>query len=102
MADDILPIKVNINGRSYPLRVKRQQEETIRKAVVMINERLMQYRQSYANNTFDDFDYLVMVTIDYVQKYLTLESTTDDTQLLSQLKELTSDMDNYIKKSQVL
>ena len=38
-------IKVNVAGRFYPLNIKRNREEIIRKAAKTINEKVLQYQQ---------------------------------------------------------
>ncbi len=46
--EDTLKIKVNIANRSYPLTIKRQEEERIRKAVKQINESVKRFEERYA------------------------------------------------------
>ena len=43
-----LSIKVNIAGRVYPLTVKREEEETVRKAAKLINDRMKDYEENYS------------------------------------------------------
>ena len=100
MADELRSISVSINGHNLPMKVKSdEQEESIRRAAKAINDRLNKYRSSFSSDKYADFDYLAMVTLEYVMRYLSLEKNTDDTGLLSQLRELSQDIDNYIKKS---
>ena len=44
MSDEFL-IKVNVAGRLYPLNIKKNKEEIIRKAAKTINEKVLQYQQ---------------------------------------------------------
>jgi len=53
--DDKLSIKVNVADRYYPLKVERENEEKIRKAARMINEKVMQYKQRYSDKDVQDF-----------------------------------------------
>ncbi len=46
--EDTLKIKVNIANRSYPLTIKRQEEERIRSAVKQINESVKRFEERYA------------------------------------------------------
>ena len=43
--DDKFSIRVNVADRYYPLKVERDNEEKIRKAARMINEKVLQYKQ---------------------------------------------------------
>ncbi|MCX6334430.1 MAG: cell division protein ZapA, partial [Bacteroidia bacterium] len=53
--DDKLSIRVNVADRYYPLKVERENEEKIRKAARMINEKVLQYKQRYADKDVQDF-----------------------------------------------
>jgi cell division protein ZapA (FtsZ GTPase activity inhibitor) len=45
--DDKLSIRVNVADRYYPLKVEGENEERIRKAARLINEKVLQYKQRY-------------------------------------------------------
>ena len=45
MTDDMLSIKVQIAERFYPLKIKRLDEEKIRQAARLINDKILQYKQ---------------------------------------------------------
>jgi len=58
---DNLSIKVVIAGRTYPLTIKRAEEEQVRKAVNKINEGVKQLQENYAVR--DKQDLLAMVAL---------------------------------------
>ena len=64
--DDKLSIRVNVADRYYPLKVERENEEKIRKAARMINEKVLQYKQKYTDKDVQDF--LAMASLQYVIK----------------------------------
>lgn len=43
-----ISIKINIADRMYPLRVEMEEEEVIRMAAKMINDRIKEFQDSYA------------------------------------------------------
>ena len=47
-------ININIADRLYPLRVDRKEEEDIRKAAKIINEKVVQYKQKYTGKDVQD------------------------------------------------
>jgi len=53
--DDKLSIRINVADRYYPLKVNRDEEEDIRKAARMINEKVLQYKQKYVDKDIQDF-----------------------------------------------
>jgi cell division protein ZapA len=46
--EDTLKIKVNIANRTYPLTIKREEEEKIRAAVKQINDAVRRFEERYA------------------------------------------------------
>jgi len=69
--DEKLAIKVQIAERFYPLKIDSSEEEKIRKAARMINEKLLQYKQRY--NDKDSQDFLAMAALQFVIKLLDCE-----------------------------
>ena len=55
MTEDMLSIKVQIAERFYPLKIKRQDEEKIRKAARLINDKVLKYKQRYTDKDTQDF-----------------------------------------------
>ena len=53
--EEQLSIKVQIAERFYPLKIKRQDEEKIRKAAKLINDKVLQYKQRYTDKDTQDF-----------------------------------------------
>ena len=66
--EDKLSIRVNIADRYYPLKIDRGDEEKIRKAAKMINDRVLQYKQRYTDKDVQDF--LAMAALQYVIKVI--------------------------------
>lgn len=55
-------IKVNIMSRSYPLLVKPEEEESVRNAAKLINEKIKLYRERFSVN--EDLDLVVMCCLE--------------------------------------
>jgi len=68
---DELTISVTIADRPYRLTIKKEEEETIRKAAKLINEKIKDYSENYAFN--DKQDLLAMVSLQYANSSLNLE-----------------------------
>ena len=58
-----LSIKINIANRVYPLTIKREEEERIRRTAKMINDRIKQYENDYAVK--DKQDLLAMCALEF-------------------------------------
>ncbi|MFT3739526.1 MAG: cell division protein ZapA [Breznakibacter sp.] len=84
--DDKLSIRVNVAERYYPLRIDRQDEERIRLAARLINEKVSQYKERYADKDVQDF--LAMAALQYVIKVLELENQHDDSVVVESVRQL--------------
>ena len=94
--EDKLSIKVNLVDRYYPLKIDRTDEERIRKAAKLINERVLQYKQKYADK--DTQDFLAMASLQFVIKNLEVEDQMNDQPFIEQLSEINSELEEFLKK----
>jgi hypothetical protein len=94
--EDKLSIKVNLVDRYYPLKIDGKDEERIRKAAKLINERVLQYKQKYSDK--DTQDFLAMAALQFVIKNLEIEEAANDQPIMNQLAELNSTLEEYLEK----
>lgn len=98
--DEKFSIKISIAERYYPLMIDRKDEERIRKAAKIINDKVTQYKTKYTDK--DDQDFLAMTTLQYVTRFLENEEKIDDSEVVEGVKELTRNLSLYLDKEQVL
>jgi len=96
--DDKLSIRVNIADRYYPLKIDRREEENIRKATKLINERVLQYKQKYADK--DVLDFIAMTALQLVTRLVEIEQKQDVIPVLESIKELNDELKEYIKEKE--
>ena len=89
-----LSIKIKIGNREYPMRVKAEDEERIRKAGKILNEKIRHYQNQFGID--DSQDLISMVAFDCVVEKLKRDESTevsDDFALreLTKLNQLISD-----------
>lgn len=89
-----LSINIKIDGRSYPLKVEKENEEKYRKAAKIINDIVLQYRKRYAQG--DSQDFLAMAAFQFVVKNLELEDKVDQSPLFDSLKKLDEELGEYL------
>ncbi|MCD4770367.1 MAG: cell division protein ZapA [Bacteroidales bacterium] len=94
--DNKLSIRINVADRYYPLKVNRDDEEDIRKAARMINEKVLLYKQKYVDKDIQDF--LAMAALQYVIQMLELEKKADNDDLTHSLTELSSRIDSVLEE----
>lgn len=83
-----LSIKIKIADREYPMTVKAEEEERIRKAGKLINERLKSYREQFGID--DKQDLLSMVAFDALIDRLSVEDNiqNNDESALSKIQSI--------------
>ncbi len=84
------------------MKVSREDEERFRTATTLINDRINVYKQRFDNTKKDDFDFLAMVAIEYVSKYVDKAAKSDDTEMLSEMRIMSNEIDEYIQKINAL
>ena len=89
-----LSINIKIDGRSYPLKVDKENEEKFRKAAKIINDIVLQYRQKY--QTSDPVDVLAMTAFQFVLKSIDLEEKVDRSPLFDELKKIDEELGDYL------
>jgi cell division protein ZapA (FtsZ GTPase activity inhibitor) len=94
--EDKLSIRVNIVDRYYPLKIERKDEEKIRKAGKIISDKVLQYKQKYADKDVQDF--LSMAALQYVTRLIELEEKKEGTPLVSSIRELNEELEVYLKE----
>ena len=96
--DNKLLIRLNVVDRYYPLKVERREEEKVRRAAKLINDKVLQYKQNYADK--DSQDFLAMAALQFVIKYLESEGKTDVSNLVVELKDLNTELEEFLSEEQ--
>jgi cell division protein ZapA len=99
MMEEKLSIRVNIADRYYPLKIEGEDEEKIRKAAKLINDKVFQYKTKYADKDIQDF--LAMAALQFVIRLIEMEEKTEEVNLIEKLHKLDETLDELInnKKS---
>jgi len=95
MNEEMLSIKVQVAERFYPLKIKRQDEEKIRKAARLINDKVLQYKQRYTDK--DTQDFMAMAALQFVINLLDCEQQQNVVSLEKELGVLSSELDELLK-----
>lgn len=96
---DKLKIKVSIAGRIYPLTIKREEEENIRKAATKIEAIVKQFESNYAVK--DKQDLLAMCALQLSSKVEVEEGKTlvDTSSLDNQIDSIEADITAMLQRS---
>ncbi|HDJ32908.1 MAG TPA: cell division protein ZapA [Bacteroidetes bacterium] len=95
--EDKLSIRVNLADRYYPLKIDRKDEERIRRAAKLINEKILQYQKRYIDKDIQDF--MAMAALQFVTRVLELEEKQDENEMIDRIREISQDLEAYLEKS---
>src|SRR5688572_1386071 len=93
-----LSIKVTIANRQYPLKIRREDEERVRRAADLLNERIKEYEQQYAVS--DKLDLISMCAMQFASELVNLteqvsQESSDTSKAITELnKKVTERLNN--------
>jgi cell division protein ZapA (FtsZ GTPase activity inhibitor) len=92
-----ISIKINIADRIYPLRVAMEEEEIIRLAAKLINERIKEFQENYAVR--DKQDLLSMCVLHYATGMIKAERKSGDEgqEISDGINELNALLEDFLK-----
>ena len=97
MADKKLSLTLNIDGRSYPLKINPSEEEAVRNAEKTINQRINQYRMTYSEDSgLIPQDFVVMTAVQILVQNFSLKEKTDTKPMEDKIKGLIDRVDLYL------
>jgi cell division protein ZapA len=91
---DQLRINIRIEGRVYPLRIDRNDEERHRKAAKTVNETVSKYRNLFQNK--DSQDILAMAAFQIALDHTELLEREDRSLFMDGLKDLNDDISDFL------
>lgn len=91
----VLSIKIRIGDRDYPMKVDESEEEMVRNAGRLLNEKIKQYKSEYGIH--DRQDILAMVAFDTIIDKLKLSHAKETDE--SEISEKISYLDSLITKA---
>jgi cell division protein ZapA len=95
--EEKLSIKINIGDRFYPLKIEREDEEKIRKAAAIINDKINQYKQKYSDK--DHFDFLAMASLQFALKSIESDASEQVDAFKNEVNTLNENMEKYIREN---
>ena len=93
-----ISIKINIADRVYPLKINMEEEEIVRRAAKVINDRIKEFQDNYAVR--DKQDLLSMCVLHYATATLKAEKKdmNEDTEVAEKVYQLDQLLTNFFSK----
>ncbi len=97
MDEDKFLIHLKIAEKEYGLWINRKDEQLARDAAKQIRNKMIQYRQAFSKSDVDVKDLLAMVALQLSMDNLTLEDKNDTAPFTEKIKQLTVELETYLK-----
>jgi cell division protein ZapA (FtsZ GTPase activity inhibitor) len=95
MANEVLiPLNIVIGDRSYRIKILPTDEETIRKVLKTINEKILEFRTQFAGKDMQDYISMVLIWYATQAKENTNEILSED--LVASLLKMEKQLDELI------
>ncbi|MDD4922680.1 MAG: cell division protein ZapA [Bacteroidales bacterium] len=97
--DDTFTINLYIADKHYPLRIKRSEEELVRKAARLINDKIALYRNHYKvdDSELELKDLLAMAACQIAIQALKAEEQTDSSPLAESIIQLNKELEDFLR-----
>ena len=97
--DETFTINLYVAEKHYPLKIKRSEEELVRKAAKLINDKIAQYRSLYnvEESGLELRDLLAMAACQIAIEAIKNSEKTDDTAYYKSVIQLNKELEDFLK-----
>jgi len=92
-----ISIKVLIGDRQYPLKISSDEEENVRKAVKLVNERSRFYTENYSVQ--DKQDAIAMTALEFASE--NLNTNANEVNISAEMEKLLIELDQYLDEQDI-
>ncbi|MEO8854515.1 MAG: cell division protein ZapA [Ginsengibacter sp.] len=95
--DDLIPLNILIGDRTYRIKILSKDEETVRKVLKTINEKILEFKTQFAGKDMQDYISMVLIWYATQLKEDTSEILSNDLMesLMKMEKQLEEATTNY-------
>lgn len=97
MEQNEISIKVLIGDRQYPLKISSQEEENVRKAAKLVNDRSKFYSENYSVQ--DKQDAIAMSALEFASE--NLNAVSNDQSISAEMEQLLIELDQYLDEQDI-
>ncbi len=92
-----ISIKVLIGDRQYPLKISSEEEENVRKAAKLVNERSKFYTENFSVQ--DKQDAIAMSALEFASE--NLNAVSNDQSISAEMEQLLIELDQYLDEQDI-
>lgn len=95
MEQDKLNINIRIGEKSYPMKIRREEEEKFRNASRIAQEKYTKYKETYDNLPIEDV--MAMAILDLAKNNIDLSEKKENPMFFLELSDIVDSLGEYIK-----
>ncbi|MEO6820179.1 MAG: cell division protein ZapA [Ginsengibacter sp.] len=92
----LIPLNITIADRNYRIKILPADEETVRRTLKTINDKILEFRTSFAGK--DMQDYISMVLIWYATQLQEKNQPTISAELMQSLLKMENQLDEVVRQ----
>ena len=96
--DDKIKISLQMGGATFPLTIRREDEEIVRNAAKQVDTRLNTYRERYKGAPLKQEHIITLVAYQFALESLQHQQRNKTAPYTQKIAELTELLENYIKE----
>ena len=93
--EQLIPVNILIADRSYRLKIKPEDEEKLRKTVKTINEKVIEFKTSFAGRDMQDYIAMVLIWL-ATEETLPAQSEPELAEVRNKIKSLQKILDEAL------
>lgn len=97
MQDELIPLNIVIGDRNYRIKILPSDEETVRKVLKTMNEKIMEFKTQFAGKDMQDYISMVLIWYATQPKENTSGFLTDD--IIESIKKMEKQLDEATSAS---
>ncbi len=94
---ELIPISITIADRTYRIKVEPKDEEMVRKTIKFLNDKVMEFKASFAGKDMQDYVSMVMAWY-ATQPQATISQFINDENVVEELTRVEALLDKAIEK----
>lgn len=100
MGEEKFLLTLTIDGRKYPLRINKSEEQAFRDAAKKINTKINQYRVAFGgeNSDMTSQDFMAMTAIQALVENFSLGDKNNTKPFEDKIVSIVRELDDYLKK----
>ena len=93
---ELIPVNITIGDRTYRIKIETGDEETVRRTVKLINEKLLEFKTNFAGKDMQDYVAMVLLWFATEQVKPVADASSDTDTLSPAFDKIEAQLDEFL------